>query len=167
VIEYCPRCGGNSLEWRVPRRDDKERQTCDACGYVHYEGPVLAAGAILHDGDQLCLVRRSHEPGLGKWCFPGGFVDIDEHPEAAALRETAEEAGASGEIERLLGVYGSRGPRDKRVAIVVYVARMTGAVEPSGSEEVAEVKWFAPADIPWDELAFDSTGSALREYLAT
>jgi ADP-ribose pyrophosphatase YjhB (NUDIX family) len=167
VIQYCPRCGSNRLVKRVPPRDDKERSVCEECGYVHYVGPVVAAGTVLHDGERLCLVRRALEPGKGQWTFPGGFVDLEESPEGAALRETAEETGFEAEIERLLGVYNSLGPRGKRVVIIVYVARLAGASEPGSHliEEVAEVRWFERDELPWDELAFPSTGEALKAYL--
>jgi len=166
-IRFCPQCGSGKIVLRVPRRDDKERPVCDGCGYIHYVGPVLAAGAILHDGGRICLVRRDLEPGRGKWTFPGGFVDLEESCADAALRETMEETGNRGGIERLLGVYNSLGPRRKRVAIVVYVARLQG--EPADTtehtEEVQEVRWFEPAALPWDAFAFESTAQALRDYL--
>jgi hypothetical protein len=49
--------------------------------------------------------------------------------------------------------------------IVVYAGRVKGGGV-GGSEEVAEVRWFGPADLPWDEFAFPSTATALREFLA-
>jgi len=166
---YCPRCGCSEFEWRVPRRDDKRRQCCAGCGFVHYVGPVLAAGVILHDGGKLCLVKRAHEPGLGKWTFPGGFVDIDEDPAAAALREVAEETGYQGEIEQLLGAYKSRGPRDRRVVILVYVGRLTGSPTEGSKqlEEVEELRWFTHDEVPWEEFAFESSVKALRRYLSS
>lgn len=162
-IRFCPLCGSEGLEMRVPRRDDKLRPVCLGCGYVHYVGPVVAAGVILRDGDKLCLVRRAHEPGVGLWTFPGGFVDLDEEVPEAALREAVEETGCRGEIERLIGVYNSLGPRGKRVVIVVYAARLTGGGA-GGSEEVAEVRWFKRDELPWDEFAFSSSTEALRDY---
>jgi ADP-ribose pyrophosphatase YjhB (NUDIX family) len=148
---------------RVPRRDDKLRPVCADCGWVHYVGPAVAAGVILHDGDRLCLVRRAHNPGLGRWTFPGGFVDLDEEVPAAALREAVEETGCRGEVERLVGVYHSLGPGGKRVVIVVYAARLTGK-SPAGSDEVAEVRWFERDELPWDEFAFESSVRALEDY---
>jgi len=165
-IRFCPMCGAGGLEWRVPRRDDRPRQTCGKCGYVHYVGPALAAGMILCDGPRLCLVRRAHDPGFGKWTFPGGFVDVGEAPSAAALRELCEETGQKGEIERLVGVYGSFGPQGRPVVIVVYAGRLKGGGA-GASDEVQEVRWFFPADLPWDEFAFPSTATALRDFLAT
>jgi len=162
-IRFCPLCGSAGLGLRVPRRDDKLRPVCVECDYVHYVGPVVAAGVILHDGDKLCLVRRAHEPGLGLWTFPGGFVDLDEEVPEAALREALEETGCGGEIERLVGVYNSLGPRGKRVVIIVYAVQLTRGGT-GGSEEVAEVRWFTRDELPWDEFAFPSTAEALRDY---
>ena len=167
MIRFCPRCGGGDLQRKVPPRDDRERLCCSICGWVHYVGPVLAAGAILHDQrGRCCLVRRALEPGRGLWTFPGGFVDLEEEADEAALRETAEETGCAGEIEGLVGVYSSEGPKKKRVIIVVYSARHTGAATPKDHliEEVAEVRWFHCEEIPWDRLAFPSTGLALRSF---
>ena len=167
MIRFCPRCGDDKLENKVPPRDDKQRLCCSSCGWVHYVGPVLAAGAILHDTDErCCLVRRALEPGRGLWTFPGGFVDLDEEAHEAALRETAEETGCVGEIEGLVGVYSSEGPRKKRVIIVVYSARHVRDATPKDHtfEEVQEVRWFHEAEIPWDRLAFGSTALALKKF---
>ena len=168
TIRFCPQCGSGDWETRVPRKDDKPRQCCLGCGYVHYVGPVLAAGLILRDGDAYCLVRRAHEPGLGKWTGPGGCVDLAEEPERAAMREAREETGCQTEIERLLGLYNSVGPGGKRVAIAVYLGRLVGgrdAASDPGSEEVAAIRWFRHDELPWDDLAFESTAAALRVYI--
>jgi ADP-ribose pyrophosphatase YjhB (NUDIX family) len=162
---HCPQCGGSRLVRRVPRRDDRERPTCTECGYVHYVGPALAAGAILRDGDALCLVRRGLSPGKGLWTFPGGFVDLEEEPEFAALRETEEETGCRVELGGIVGAYGSEGPRGKQVVIIVYEARLLERGE-SCCGEVEEVRWFACGDLPWGRFAFPATERALRDWLS-
>ena len=160
-IRFCPRCGSSELARRVPRRDDRERQACTACNYIHYVGPVLAAGLIVRDGDRVCLVRRAHDPGAGKWTFPGGFVDIDEEPADAARRETREEAGCEATIDRLVGVYRSRGPAGKPVVIAVYVGHFVAECGGT-SEETEEVRWFDAHALPWGEFAFASSVAALK-----
>ena len=168
TLAYCPQCGAADWETRVPRADDKPRQCCRACGFVHYVGPVLAAGVILRDGERYCLVRRAHDPGRGLWSFPGGFVDLHEEPSDAAIREAREETGYAAEIDALLGLYTSAGPGGKRVAIAVYAGRVVGgsdAPADARSEEVAAVQWFHHASIPWDQFAFESTASALRTFV--
>jgi ADP-ribose pyrophosphatase YjhB (NUDIX family) len=107
-------------------------------------------------------VRRAIEPGYGKWVFPGGYVDRGEEVRLAAIREAREECGLEIRIDRLLNIYSYPG---RAPVIVVYVARMTGGCL-ACDDEGLEAKFFEPAAIPWDELAFRSTGEALREYLA-
>ncbi len=55
------------------------------------KGPHLAADAIVRVGDHVLLVRRGGAVGHGLWAVPGGFVELDEPTEAAALRELREE----------------------------------------------------------------------------
>lgn len=65
------------------------------------------------------------------------------------------------ELGGLIGVY-SRA--DERVALVVFAATTTR--EPRTTAEATEVRGFAAAGLPWDELAFWSTELALRDALA-
>jgi len=80
---------------------------------------------------------------------------------AAAVREAREEAGVEIRIDRLLNVYSYPGVAP---VIIVYVATMTGGTL-TCDDECLEVRLFAPAEIPWDELAFSSTKEALTEFL--
>lgn len=152
---FCPRCG------REAQVDYPRRIVCPHCGYAAYYNPKPVAGAIPFDASgAVILLRRGFDPGKGLWTFPGGFVDLGESVSDAAVRETDEELSLEIELGPLVGVY-SR-PQD-RVVLVVYRAVALG--EPSTSPEALEVARFAPADIPWDELAFWSTAQALRDAL--
>ena len=161
AYRFCPTCAG-PLESRLLKKGDPERLVCTACGQVVYLDPKVAVGTVIRTEDgQLVLVRRAIEPGYGLWVFPGGYVDRGEDVTAAAVREAREEAGLDVELERLINVY-SYGRRS--LVVIVYAARITGG-ELCTDEECLEARLFAPADIPWSELAFHSTGQALREYL--
>ena len=109
----------------------------------------------------IILLKRGFDPGKDLWTFPGGFVDLGESVEQAAHREVDEELGIRIELHDLVGVY-SR-PQE-RVVLVVYGARALGA--PRRTPEAIDVRAFEPTEIPWDELAFWSTGLALRDFLA-
>jgi ADP-ribose pyrophosphatase YjhB (NUDIX family) len=150
---FCPRCGRRATV-EFPRRI-----TCPHCGYAAYYNPKPVAAAIPVDGSgRLILLRRGFDPGGGLWTFPGGFVDLGESVEEAAIRETDEELEMEIEIERLVGVY-SRA--EDRVVLVVFLARALGS--PRTTPEAVEVRAFAREEIPWDELAFWSTQQALRD----
>lgn len=133
-----------------------------ACGFVFYLDPKVAVGTVItRPGGDIVLVRRAIEPGYGKWVFPGGYVDRGEEVTLAAIREAREEAGLDVRIDRLIGIYSYAG---RTPIIIVYAAtRLHG--ELAVDEEGLEARWFGPAAIPWDELAFLSTREALRDYL--
>jgi ADP-ribose pyrophosphatase YjhB (NUDIX family) len=42
-------------------------------------------------GDGLLQIRRGIQPGLGKWAFPGGYVNLGETWQEAGAREVLEE----------------------------------------------------------------------------
>jgi len=153
---------GQRLGSAIPEGDTKRRLVCLDCGFVHYINPRPVAGTLPVRADgRVLLVRRAIEPQLGSWVFPGGFMDVGETAEEAAARETREEACLEVRDLRLLGVYTRPAPG---VVVIVYEAEAAG--EASAGDETSEVAWFAPDEIPWDELAFDTTTAALRDWVA-
>ena len=80
--------------------------------------------------------------------------------ETAALRETEEECGIKIRLKNLLGVYSYPGQLE---VVIVYVAGYLSGDLLVGDETQA-VKLFDPREIPWQDLAFESTRDALRDY---
>lgn len=155
-VRFCPRCG-RAADVAFPRSI-----RCPHCGYGAYFNPKPVACAIPRtDAGELILIRRGFQPSRGRWSMPGGFVDLGETVEDAARRECMEEMGIDVEVGELVGVYSNAG---ERIVVVAYAARALGS--PQTTEEALEVRAFAPADIPWDELAFSSDQRALRDLLA-
>lgn len=157
---YCGECGGATVP-RVAKAGEPPRATCTSCGRIHYTGPRVAAGAICTQGGRILLVQRGIEPGYGGWVYPGGFVDLGESPEAAAVRETREEAGVVVELTRLVGVYHHL---QREVVVVVYAGELVSGTAQALDETLA-VRFCAPDELVWGELAFDTTREALRDYL--
>lgn len=161
IYRFCPHCGGR-LEQKRHRNSEPERLTCGSCGFIFYEDPKIAACTIPVIDGKIVLLRRGIPPSYGKWVFPGGFMDRGEQVEQAAMRETLEEANLEVEIERLLNVYSYPG---QPTVIIVYLVKIVGG-QLKAMDETLEAATFAPAEIPWSELAFDSTKEALLDYLA-
>ncbi len=136
---------------------------CSACGQKFYLDPKVAAAAVVRweDGRVVLLRRAQRDRAHGLWILPGGHVDRGEVVEEATLREVAEETGLQVELERLLGVYTYPG---NPVVLVVFLARPTGGELVPGREAL-DLALFAPADIPWDELGYHSTGQAIKDML--
>ena len=157
---FCPRCAGD-LDPRVIKAGEPPRLVCARCGFVFYLDPKVAACTItLWDG-RIVLLRRAIEPALGKWVFPGGFVDRGETVAAAAVRETLEEANLRVTLTGILDAYSYAG---SHVVVIVYAADVVGGT-PEARDECLEVRTFSPEEIPWDDLAFESTRQALRDYV--
>jgi 8-oxo-dGTP pyrophosphatase MutT (NUDIX family) len=113
---------------------------------------------LVRDGEVL-LVRHTYRPG---WFLPGGGIHRRESLERAARREAHEEAGATAEDMRLLGIYSNFGD-SKSDHVAVYVST---AFTLSGEhdDEIAEVRWF-----PLDALPVDvspGTYDRIAEWLS-
>ena len=156
---FCPRCAGK-LAPRVLKDNEPERLVCEQCSFIFYQDPKVVAGAICALDGGVVLLRRGIEPAMGKWVFPGGYVDRGESTADAAVRETLEESRLEVMTRSLLGVYSYSGSPN---VIIVYVAEVVGGTLTAGDEST-EAGAFPLTRIPWEDLAFPSTVEALKDY---
>ncbi|MCO6414484.1 MAG: NUDIX hydrolase [Thiogranum sp.] len=125
--------------------------------------PLLTVDAIIEMADRpgrpIVLIERRNPPH--GWALPGGFVDVGERLEAAALREASEETSLDIQLVALLGCY-SDPQRDNRGHTVsaVYVATATG--EARALDDARNLEFFDPERCP--ELAFDHA-LVIADYL--
>lgn len=127
------------------------------------ETPQLAADAIIELTDQpgrpIVLIERKYPP-YG-WAIPGGFVDVGEPLEKAAMREALEETCLQVSLKALLGMY-SDPKRDERghTVTAVYVAEASG--QPKAADDAMNLQIFTLDQLP-ETLAFDHA-QVLADY---
>jgi len=161
-VRFCSHCGA-PLSAPPP-------VTCAACGIRHWRNARPCAGALVTHAGRLLLVRRAHEPWRGLWDIPGGFCGPEEHPRVTAAREVREETGLSVEVGEILGMwmdrYAASGENaDKTTLNIYFQASVDGdARSEIDPNEVAEIAWFGPGELP-RELAFpDHVPAVLRAW---
>ncbi len=143
-----------------PPGDNRERLVCNDCGFINYVNPKVVVGAVAVWEERILLCQRSIEPCAGSWTLPAGYLENGETTEAGALREAREEANATLELDRLLGVYNI--PRISQVQ-VIYTARLTSP-DVSAGHETQDVGLYAWDEIPWGLIEFPSVHWALNHW---
>ena len=124
------------------------------------ETPRLTVDLLIDMGaGVVALIKRKNDPQ--GWALPGGFVEVGETAEEAALREGAEETGLDLELVRQFHVY-SDPKRDGRMhtVSVVFVARGYG--KPRAGSDAAEIDFFHDMNMPAD-ICFDHR-QILKDY---
>jgi 8-oxo-dGTP diphosphatase len=122
-----------------------------------YPRPAVTTDCIIIRGKvhrEVLLIERKHEPFLGNWALPGGFVEIDEDLLEGAIRELSEETNLAGVSLQQFRTYGKPGrdPRGRTVS-VVYYGTLDNDEKPMAGDDAANVQWFGIGNLP--PLAFD------------
>lgn len=155
-VNFCPSCG-SPIKRKVVH--GRERPVCEQCGHIHFQEPKVAAGVLVVREGKVLLVRRVMEPKRGMWTLPAGFVDADEDPAAAAVREVLEETGMMVQIHGLLDVvHGREHPNGASIVIIYSGSVISG--EPQAGDDVDGAAFFEPDNLP--PIAFEATRKALK-----
>lgn len=124
-----------------------------------YPRPAVTADALVFRNiagtTEVLLIRRGHPPFEGMWASPGGFIEMEEPPEVAAIRELQEETGLRGVELFQFHTYGdvNRDPRHRTIAIAYAGFLTNNDAEISGGDDAADARWFNINNLP--ALAFD------------
>lgn len=125
-----------------------------------YPRPSVTVDIVVYGYDggkqlKLLLIQRGSDPFKGSWALPGGFVDMNETLESAALRELEEETGVKDLFVEQLYTYGApeRDPRG-RVISVAYFSLVNLQDHPAvAASDATKAEWFSLDELP--DLAFD------------
>ncbi|CAM2057366.1 8-oxo-dGTP diphosphatase [Desulfovibrionales bacterium] len=129
---------------------------CPNCGHTLsvFCNPTPTVDVIIQlPGRGIVLIERRNSPSC--WALPGGFVDLGETAEAAAVREAREETGLEVELTGLFGVYSDpiRDPRQHTLS-VVYIGVAVNFEALAAGDDAGRIMFFFPGRWP-EPLAFD------------
>lgn len=155
---YYPDCGSELDTGGAPR------YRCPDCERSVYHSPSVAASVAVVDceSDRVLLGERGTPPSEGRLTMPGGHIDLWEAPEAAAVRELAEETELTVDAANLtlLGVRDLEAEVDetgittvKQVVCVDYAVPFEQAHgDPAAADDLNALEWVTAADfdtVPW------------------
>lgn len=152
-------CAGCGTRLSVQMLAGRPREVCPSCGAVAYRNPLpVAAAVLLDEGRRALLVRRREEPHAGMWCLPGGFAELGETIDQAALRELREETGVQARIHRLLTARSMESAFYGDLLFICFEVERTGGEDAPG-DDAAELGYFPLPALP--ALAFAAHAEAL------
>lgn len=161
-IKFCTQCGHAMEERELYGR---LRPVCPNCKHIHFIDPKVAAAVLIEQDGKVLLTRRAGDPQKGLWVTPGGFVDFDEDPRHAAIRECEEETGLKVELTELIDVISSVGHAGVQAGgasiVIFFRARIIGG-ELKADDDADQVGWFGPEELP--EIAFEPTKVVLGRW---
>ena len=155
----CPRC-----EAELAAEPGAVR--CRACGLVVYAAPAPAVCALpVDERGRVLLARRAQEPGAGRWDILGGFMDEFEQPFQTLRRELREELEVEVEPLKFVAAVSDRyGEEGNATLNLCWTARIVAGA-PRPSDELAEIRWFAPDELPSpEEFAFPNCYEILEAW---
>ena len=163
MFKYCPSCGKADISF-VGHKELR----CRSCSFTYFHNVAAAVAAILEFNGRIILIKRSREPGKGKLDLPGGFADPGENAEEAIRREVKEELRIDIGTVTYLGswpnVYEYEGVV-YQICDLFFHAKIDALPTDCDPTEVAELVQMAPAPIPRDQIAFQSTRMFLARFI--
>lgn len=156
-MNFCPVCTSPLVAGSAGGR---QRLVCSKpCGYVYWDNPLPVVGAIVeYDNNTVILIQNKGWPA--EWFgLVTGFLERDEEPDAAVLRELKEELGLEGEVVEQVGVYTFF---QRNELIITYHVRATGEIR-MDTDELQAYKLVPISRLkPWPF----GTGKAVQDWLA-
>ena len=133
-----------------------------------YVTPKVGADAAIFDIEgRVLLIDRTDGTG---WCTPCGWLDPNERPADAAIREAFEETGLKVNANQLVGVFthlaGDKNISHSHIA-VVYLCEPIGGQLNQDSDEVLDVKYWRIDEVPkWHGLQEKLVRAAYKMWSA-
>ena len=160
-MSFCYQCGAQ-LRTVIPNGDDKPRECCPVCHWVHYENPKVQVGLVATWQGRMLWLKRANDPRKGYWAIPAGYMELNESLREATAREAYEETGLSVKPEDLI-LYSLGTLSYINEVHVLFRVEVSSPTIRAG-EEALEVGWFSEDELPWDQLAFPDVAESARDF---
>ena len=97
------------------------------------------------------------------WDIPGGFIEEGEEPLETLRREMDEETGLEIEPTEFLGGFPDRYGDGGIYTLNLYWTARIVSGEPAPADDVADLRWFSPDELPAaEEFAFRNSVEVLE-----
>jgi ADP-ribose pyrophosphatase YjhB (NUDIX family) len=164
IFRFCPKCGHEGFIF-----DNIKAFTCATCSFRFYINASTAVAVIIElPDDRIVLARRKHDPEAGKFDFPGGFVDILERAEDAAIREVKEELGVDIYNLQFLATFPNEYPFggiSYYTTDIAFTAKLDDPSKINACDDVSEAVYELPEKIDPATISFDSVRNILKIYI--
>ena len=142
--KFCIHCGSDLT---MIKYDGRYRFKCPTCEWIYYPQLKVSSAAQITDGNRLLLVKRAFDPWKNFWYMPAGYVESDESPIDAVIREVSEETKLDIKVNELLDVYYfDDDPRGNGILIVYTCEIING--KPSKTDEANDIGYFSTDKLP-------------------
>jgi len=144
---YCSKCG------KLTKEKNDSLFVCEV-GHENWINPAIGAAVFIIKENKVLYGVRAQDPNRGSLDLPGGFVEVNETAEQAAIREAKEELGVDVILEGIIGTctgnYQGRPSLD-----IVFVGRLVSAhIEAADDLKGGDPIWRDLDDLPYaDEVA--------------
>jgi len=135
-FEYCPKCGMQTVA------QNPTMQQCSSCKQQYWFNPKPSASIVFIRDGKLLYAKRGIEPNIGKYDFPGGFIDEKEDMYDACVREILEETGLKIDKSKLLLINGYTVKYQTDIYaldLIFIITEWSG--EPKAKDDVAALEW--------------------------
>lgn len=159
-MKYCPQCSRLLAPALV---EGTTRLACqvETCGFVHWDNPIPVVAALVLYEDRYVLARHAGWPN-GPFSLITGYLERNETPEQAVVREVREELGLAGEVTRHIGNYAFM---KKNQVILGYEIVASGTL--AVNHELVELRHLSPAQLAsYDFGPLSLTQAIVKDWCA-